>query len=120
MASSRVQGATLLGDNYANGNVSEAAQDALPALFVDLASRGSFGRILADLSETTVYPGVWASTVCFTLAPGATLSLDGLGNRDAVFVLSNTGNYRIALAPCAALTLPQHDASSHVIAQAAS
>ena len=83
----------LLGIDYGNSNITAFAQAALPRLFVDLVSRGS-ARIGADLSGATILPGVWSSTVGFTLSPGAAVTFNGLGNPDSTFVLCNTGEFR--------------------------
>ena len=89
-----MQGAAdLRGLNYGAGNTSRIAQAALPAVYIDLMSRGA-SHISPRLDGAVVYPGVWSSTVGYTLDADGTVFFDARGKPDAVFILTNTGALR--------------------------
>ncbi len=76
---------SLTGSNQAGGATSQQAKTDLAAAFASLAARPSTGTITGDLGGRTLTPGVYdaASSIGLT----GTLTLDGQGDPNAVFIL---------------------------------
>jgi RNA polymerase sigma factor (sigma-70 family) len=76
---------SLTGSNQAGGATSQQAKTDLDAAYASLAARPSTGTITGDLGGRTLTPGVYdaASSIGLT----GTLTLDGQGDPNAVFVL---------------------------------
>lgn len=81
---------TLLGTNFGDTNVTTAALVDITAAYIDLVSRGP-APFTASLNGVTVTPGVWATTIGYTLDPGSSVTFDALGDPAAVFIMTNTG-----------------------------
>lgn len=75
------QGETHIADTSA-----QQAQDDLTGAYINAAGRPLTGTTSADLGSLTVEPGVYAASGKGALSLNGTLTLDGLGNTDAVFI----------------------------------
>lgn len=85
-----LQGATLRGNNYGALAPSANAQADLLTIYADISSRSATPRV-SGLDSTTIYPGVWTCSGYYTLGAGATVTFDGRGNSNAVFIMITSG-----------------------------
>ena len=76
---------TLTGENHGADGYSHAAHTDLEAAYTDAQGRAVTGTLPPNLGGKTVLPGVYV-TAPGTLAITGVLTLDGVGNSDAVFI----------------------------------
>ena len=76
---------TLTGSNQAGNSTTQQAKSDVDAAYASLAARPSTGTITGDLGGRTLAPGVYDAASSLGLT--GTLTLDGQGDPNAVFVL---------------------------------
>ncbi|OGD79550.1 hypothetical protein A2368_02310 [Candidatus Collierbacteria bacterium RIFOXYB1_FULL_49_13] len=76
---------TITGTNHAGDATTQAAKTDLVTAYDDAAGQGPTNPIVADLGGQTLTPGVYNSATSVGLT--GTLTLDGEGDPDAVFII---------------------------------
>ncbi|MCW2885754.1 MAG: hypothetical protein QOE54_4866 [Streptosporangiaceae bacterium] len=86
---------TVVGTVYAGGPVAAQAQADLTTAYNDLVGRSSTAFVPGDIGGLTITPGVYRS-VAASLAITGTLTLDGQGDPNSIFIFQMSSTFGTA------------------------
>ena len=93
---------TVTGLQQYTNSVAQTARTALGMAFLDATGRSGQSPTPADLAGLRLYPGAYACPTSCEISAG-TLTLDGLGDPNAVFIITTLDTFTMATATTVAL-----------------